>query len=126
MSEKRKILIVDDDKEMVAVMNRILVHDDHSYQLDVAYNGKEALSKLDEFFPDLVLLDVRMPEMDGFAFCEQMKASEKHQNVKVIVVSGALDMDSVDKFMKLGANDYLTKPFRNEFLLMLVERVLSS
>ena len=121
----KKIFIVDDDKEMVSAIRRVLANQ-KKYEIDVAYDGFTAGQKFVEFKPDLVLLDIRMPGLDGYEVCSLFRQNPASQGVKVIIISGALDMDGVEKIMKIGANDYLTKPFRNEFLVMLVERVLAS
>jgi excisionase family DNA binding protein len=119
----KKILIVDDDKEMVSAIRRVLANQ-RKYEIDVAYDGFTAGKKFVEFRPDLVLLDIRMPGLDGYEVCSLLRQNPETQGIKVIIISGILDMDAVEKIMKIGANDYLTKPFRNEFLVMLVERVL--
>ncbi|MBF0122971.1 MAG: response regulator [Candidatus Omnitrophica bacterium] len=121
----KKILVVDDDKEMVSAIRRVLANQ-KKYEIDAAYDGFTAGQKFVEFKPDLVLLDIRMPGLDGYEVCSLLRQNPASQGVKVIIISGALDMDGVEKIMKIGANDYLTKPFRNEFLVMLVERVLAS
>ena len=123
MADPKKILIVDDDHEMSNALRRVLVNQ-KKYMVDVAYDGLAAEAKFAEFRPDLILLDLRMPGMDGFEVCQRLRMDPAANHVKIIVVSGALDMDYVERFMKAGANDYLTKPFRNEFLLLKVERLL--
>lgn len=122
-AEQKKILIVDDDKEMVSALRRVLIHQ-KKYVIEVAYDGFSAGQKFAEFKPDLILLDLRMPGMDGYEVCAHLKKDPQAKKVKIIIISGALDMDGVEKFMKLGANDYLTKPFRNEFLVLKIERLL--
>jgi excisionase family DNA binding protein len=122
-STKIKILIVDDDREMASATRRALTLRG-IFEIEVAYDGFAAGQKFAEFKPHLILLDVKMPGMDGYDVCAQIRKDPNGKDVKIIVVSGALDMDGMEKVMKLGANDYLTKPFRNEFLLMKVERVL--
>lgn len=119
----RKILVVDDDREMVAAIRRVLASR-KDIEVDVAYDGFTAGQKFTSFAPDLVLLDIRMPGMDGYEVCRNIRTDQSNRQVKIIILSGALDMDGMEKVMRLGANDYLTKPFRNEFLLMKVERWL--
>jgi excisionase family DNA binding protein len=124
-SGRRKILIVDDDKEMVSAIRRVLLTQSH-FDIDVAHDGFMAGQRFAEFKPDLVLLDIKMPGMDGYEVCQRIRKDPSSKQVKIIVISGALDMDGMERMMQLGANDYLTKPFRNEFLLMKVSRVLES
>lgn len=125
MSELKRILIVDDDHEMSNALRRVLVNQ-KKYEVDVAYDGLAAEAKFAEFKPHLILLDLRMPGMDGLEVCVRLRKDPAGQDVRIIVVSGALDMDCVERFMEAGANDYLTKPFRNEFLALKVERLLDS
>ncbi|MEI6437880.1 MAG: response regulator [Candidatus Omnitrophota bacterium] len=123
MADLKRILIVDDDHEMANALRRVLANQ-KKYTIDIAYDGLSAESKFAEFKPDLILLDLRMPGMDGYEVCQRLRKDPAANNVKIIIVSGALDMDYVDRFMKAGANDYLTKPFRNEFLALKVGRLL--
>ncbi|MBF0485607.1 MAG: response regulator [Candidatus Omnitrophica bacterium] len=122
-STQKKVLIVDDDKEMVNAIRRVISSQNH-FQVDIAYDGFMAGQKFAEFKPDLVLLDIKMPGIDGYEVCQRIRKDPDSKHVKIIVISGALDMDGMERIMQLGANDYLTKPFRNEFLIMKVERVL--
>ena len=119
----KKILIVDDDKDMASAIRRALMLPG-GYEIDVAYDGFTAGQKFAAFRPDLILLDIRMPGMDGYEVCARIRKDPANKHVKIIIVSGAMDMDGMARVMQLGANDYLTKPFRNEFLVLMVERVL--
>ncbi|MBF0570142.1 MAG: response regulator [Candidatus Omnitrophica bacterium] len=121
----KKILVVDDDKEMVSAIQRVLLNEE-KYDIALAYDGFEAGQKFAEFKPDLILLDIRMPGLDGFEVCSRLRQDPQGQGVKIVIISGVLDMDAVEKIMKIGANDYLTKPFRNEFLIRMVERILAA
>ncbi|MBF0594800.1 MAG: response regulator [Candidatus Omnitrophica bacterium] len=123
MADLKKILIVDDDHEMANALRRVLMNQ-KKYTVEVCYDGPAAEQKVREFHPDLILLDLKMPGMDGYEVCVRLRQDPATKDLKIIVVSGALDMDSVERFMKAGANDYLTKPFRNEFLILKVERLL--
>ena len=120
---KRKILIVDDDKEIVSAIRRALMSI-KDIIVDTAYDGPGAKFKFDEFKPDLVLLDMRMPGTDGYELCAAIRQHPAGKNVKIIIVSGIMDMDGLEKVVKMGANDFLAKPFRNEFLQLKVERML--
>ena len=122
-SSKIRVLIVDDDKEMTNATRRVL-STRSIFETEVAYDGFTAGQKFAEFKPNLILLDIKMPGMDGYEVCQQIRKDPASKDVKIIAVSGALDMDGMERIMQLGANDYLTKPFRNEFLMMKIERVL--
>jgi CheY-like chemotaxis protein len=119
----RKILIVDDEKEMVGTIRRALssVKD---IVIETAYDGLEAIEKFPAFKPDLILLDMRMPGLDGYEVCLRLRQDPAGRDVKIIMISGAMDMDAVEKVAVAGVNDFLAKPFRNEFLKLKVERIL--
>jgi serine phosphatase RsbU (regulator of sigma subunit) len=104
-----KILIVDDEPFNVDYLEQEL--DDLNYETAVAVNGQDALEKVQSESPDLVLLDIMMPVMDGFEVLEHLKADQATRDIPVIVISAHSDLRSVVKGIKLGAEDYLPKPF---------------
>ncbi len=103
------ILVVDDNPENLRVLSNMLKQE--NYIVRVAQNGKQALASIVESEPDLVLLDVNMPEMNGLEVCKRVKSDPAYDNLPVIFIS-ALD-DSFNKSLGLaaGAIDYMTKPF---------------
>jgi CheY-like chemotaxis protein/class 3 adenylate cyclase len=109
MHKRPKILIVDDEPFNISVLEQEL--DDLEYDTASAANGQEALEQVTAESPDLVLLDIMMPVMDGFAVLEQLKASRATRDIPVIVISANNDMPSVVRGIKQGAEDYLPKPF---------------
>lgn len=109
-----KILIVDDEPFNVDYLEQEL--EDLDYLTLTAFNGQEALNQVADERPDLVLLDIMMPLMDGFAVLEQLKADKTWRDIPVIIISAMNDLNSVVKGIKMGAEDYLPKPF-NEILL---------
>src|SRR4051794_10874191 len=109
MPEQSTILVVDDDAVNRKLLEHNLLADGH--QVITANDGNEALERLREQRPDVVLLDVLMPGLDGFGVLEHMKANSSFQDVPVIMVSGLEDFDSVIRCIELGAEDYLPKPF---------------
>jgi len=119
----KKILIVDDEKEMVNTIRRALslIKD---LEIDAVHDGLAAVKKFMEFKPDLILLDMRMPGLDGYEVCTTIRKDPAGQKVKIVMISGAMDMDAVERVAQAGANDFLAKPFRNEFLQLKVERIL--
>lgn len=114
MHQPAKILIVDDEPFNVDTLEQEL--DDLGYTTVSAANGRQALAQVAAEDPDLILLDIMMPEMDGFQVLSQLKAEPTWRDIPVIVISAMTDMSSVVKGIKLGAEDYLPKPF-NEVLL---------
>ena len=119
----KKILVVDDEKEMVNMIRRALssVKD---IVIDEVHDGLAAVRKFSEFKPDLILLDMRMPGLTGHEVCTVIRKDPEGRDVKIIMISGAMDMDALERVAEAGANDFLAKPFRNEFLKLKVERIL--
>jgi class 3 adenylate cyclase len=109
-----KILIVDDEPFNVDYLEQEL--EELSYAIITASNGKEALDRVKNEHPDLVLLDIMMPVMDGFAVLGELKANPLLRQIPVIVISAANDLESVVKGIQLGAEDYLPKPFEPTLL----------
>ena len=112
---KKKILIVDDDKGMVDSIQRLLKRE-NKYDLEVAYDGFEAGQKFMTYKPDLVILDIRMPRVDGYKLCSAIRNNPENKNIKILVISGLMGAKDKDKIIKLGAADYLVKPFDNKEL----------
>ena len=109
MDNRPKILIVDDEPFNVDYLEQEL--DDLDYDTVSASNGQEALDKLRVESPDLVLLDIMMPILDGFAVLARMQADSKLRNIPVIIISAMNDLQSMVKGIEQGADDYLPKPF---------------
>jgi sigma-B regulation protein RsbU (phosphoserine phosphatase) len=114
MGDSPKILIVDDEPFNVDYLEQEL--EDLDYETVSAFNGREALERVAAETPDVILLDIMMPIMDGFAVLEQLKAEPDWRNIPVIIISAMTDMESIIRGIALGAEEYLPKPF-NEVLL---------
>ena len=109
MNQRPKILIVDDEPFNVDYLEQEL--EDLDYDTLSAANGREALAQTTAGSPDVVLLDVMMPELDGFQVLERLKADKNTRNIPVIIISALNDLRSVVRGIELGAEDYLPKPF---------------
>ena len=114
MSKRPTILIVDDEPFNVDYLEQEL--DDLEYDTISAANGQQALEQVATHAPDMLLLDIMMPVMDGFQVLAHLKADARWRDIPVVIISAMSDMDSVVRGIKLGAEDYLPKPF-NEILL---------
>lgn len=119
--DKINILIVDDEIDLCQNLSELL-EEEEKYNVSIANNGKEGLIKIKEEIPDLVLLDIKMPEMNGIEILEKIKAINK--DTLVIMLTAYQTVDSAVKSMKLGAYDYITKPFEFEKLKISIERAL--
>lgn len=117
---KKPILVVEDDPELAEVYHTLLVQ--AGYSVAVAHNGKDALQVTEEHKPELILLDLRMPVMDGVEFLENYKLKENHPNVKVVVFSNYDMQDEIDDAYRLGAERYVLKAWASpKELLQIVE-----
>ncbi len=114
MANQPRILIVDDEPFNVDYLEQEL--EDQNYETLAAINGQDALDKIRVEHPDLILLDIMMPIMDGFAVLECIKAEPLTRDIPVIVISANNDLSSVVKGIKMGAEDYLPKPFEPTLL----------
>jgi len=114
MSAKRKILIVDDVSTNVLLIKRILETD---YTIKTAQSGEEALDILPAYRPDIILLDIMMPGMDGYEVCRRIRSERRYAFIKIILVSAKNLIDDRLKGYDVGADDYITKPFVKRELL---------
>ena len=117
-----QILIVDDNEINRDMLARRLRRKD--FNLSMAVDGRAALSMLQANRYDLILLDIMMPEIDGYAVLKYLKKDPRLRNIPVIIISALEEMDSVMQCMEIGADDYLTKPFDPEMLKSAVNRCL--
>jgi excisionase family DNA binding protein len=120
---KKKIMIVDDDPEMRKLLTKILSRDD--YLTETASNGIDAGIKIMQFKPDLIILDLYMPQMDGFDICTRLKKESNHSHIKILILTGYDPEKNRDRIMKAGADAFLAKPVKNKVLLQHVEYLLS-
>lgn len=122
--EKKKVVCIEDEPEMIDLVKLILGR--KGFDLTGAMGGREGLEAVRRVKPDLVLLDLMMPDMDGWEVYQQMKADSELADIPVIVVTAKAQ--SIDKVLGLHiakVDDYVTKPFGPQELLQSVERVLS-
>jgi DNA-binding response OmpR family regulator len=118
-----KVLAVDDDKTIRDILESVLTR--HGFQVITASNGKKCLSIMQTVVPDLILLDVQMPEMDGFETLKHLKANVKTKDIPVIILTAAAkDAESIATGLTLGADEYLIKPIYADELLVRVRAVL--
>ncbi len=103
------ILIVDDQRSNIDLVSSFLEED--GYSLSFTTNGKDALKAAFEYEFDLILLDINMPQMDGFAVCKRLKNDSVTKEIPIIFLSGASDINSIAMAFRLGAVDYVSKPF---------------
>ncbi len=123
MEKKSKILIVDDNVDAVEFLEKRLRSE--GYNTADAYDGEEGLKKVVEYNPDLIILDVMMPKLDGYEVCKRLKFDENTRYIPVLMLTAKSDVESKVKGLDIGADDYLPKPFDYKELSARVRSLLS-
>ena len=117
MSMRKKILIVEDDADCRELINLILEDD---YDVVMAVDGEEALAAIDRENPDLVLLDIMIPQIDGWEVLRRLRTDERYKNLVVLAVTALASEESRQRAIREGATDYVVKPFDPEELLEVI------
>ena len=123
VSEKELVLIVDDTPANLAVLSEAI--SDAGFETAIAIDGERALMQIHQDPPDLILLDIMMPGIDGFETCRRIKADEKFQDIPIIFMTALADVENKVKGLALGAADYITKPFQEQEVLARVQTQLN-
>lgn len=119
---KNRILVVDDDPEVIRLLTARLVNS--GYDVSSASNGLEAMEKIKKRRPDLIVLDVMMPQMDGFNVCSCLKEDESLKDIPVLFLTGLGQIKDMKRAIEAKANAYIVKPFDSEELLETIERLI--
>ncbi len=127
MSEKIKVLVADDEQFVLDFLNDLL--STSGFEVLKAVNGKEAIESISRDKPQVLLLDITMPDMDGFKTCEQIRKRPENDSLVIIMLTGDGHESAIVTALESGADDYVTKPFKNEELVgkiqSLIERAKS-
>ena len=123
MSTTKKILVVDDDPYILMSLEFLMKK--NGFEVMVARNGTEALDIVEKQVPDIVLLDIMMPDVDGYAIGKHIKSSKKLKEAKVVFMSAKSKETDIRKGYDLGASLYVTKPFSTRQLLKQVQELIS-
>ncbi|MGL5272574.1 MAG: response regulator [Phocaeicola sp.] len=119
---QKKILIVDDCQTIMMLLKTKLR--DKKFILETASNGEDALAKVASFNPDIILLDIMMPKMDGYEVVERLRADKQYNNILIVLISGLNSQKNINKGLSLGANYYLAKPFAMDELFTIIDNCL--
>lgn len=119
-----RILVVEDEADIRDLLQIVLTA--QGYEVATAENGRDGLDQLGRFAPDLVLLDLAMPELDGMGFLKGKSKLFDRRDVPVIVLSARDKNGDVMRAMEMGADNYITKPFDTELVLASIERLLAA
>jgi CheY-like chemotaxis protein len=123
MADGKRILICDDDPAILRVIQVNL--EVEGYDVLTAHHGEEALEVAHAEHPDLIILDIMMPRLDGYQTCEQLKAADDTKEIPVIFLSAKAQASDIEKGKSYGVEEYLTKPFDPTDLIDVVERLLA-
>lgn len=118
----KRVLIIEDELDLVAALRLRL--EANGYQVSEATDGQAGLNKAREEKPDLIILDVRLPRLDGFTLCRMLKFDEKFQNIPIILLTARIQQADVQQGMEAGADAYMTKPYKAEELLKKIKELL--
>ena len=122
-SGKRKALVVDDDLELVEMM-RDVMEADGRFEVRVANNGFDAGMMVKEYHPDVIVLDVMLPDINGKEVCQRVRSDSTMDDVRIICISGMVEREKIEELRQAGANDFLQKPFDVETLMSRVCKML--
>ena len=115
-SGKRKVLIVDDDEELVELIEDVLVRDGR-FEVKTVNNGFDAGMMVKDYRPDIIVLDVMLPDINGKEVCQRVRSDKSMDDVRIICISGMVEEDKVGELKAAGADDFMHKPFEVEKLI---------
>lgn len=115
-SGKREVLLVDDDRDLIEVLKNALDADGR-FEVRVANTGFDAGMMVKEYRPDIIVLDVMLPDINGRDVCQRVRSDNQLEEVKIICISGMVEPDKIDDLKIAGANDFLQKPFEIDELI---------
>jgi excisionase family DNA binding protein len=122
-SGKRKAVVVDDDEELVELIRDALANDGR-FEIRTANNGFDAGMIVKEYRPDVIILDVMLPDINGREVCQRIRSDSTLDDVKVVCISGMVEADKIDELKAAGANDFIQKPFEVEHLIEAICKLL--
>ena len=115
-SGRRKALVVDDDEDLVELIREALENDGR-FEVRIANNGFDAGMMVKEYHPDLIVLDVMLPDINGKEVCQRVRNDSTMDDVRIICISGMVEEDKIDDLRAAGANEFMHKPFEVEALV---------
>ena len=115
-SGRRKVLLVDDDTELVEVMTKFL-EEDGRFEVKIATTGFDAGMLVKEYRPDMIVLDVMLPDINGKEVCQRVRADSTMEDVRILCISGMIEEDKIQDLRLAGADDFMHKPFDAEQLI---------
>lgn len=123
-SGKKRVLVVDDDEAIVEMLVELLERDGR-FEVRTARSGYDAGLSTHEFRPDVIILDFKLPDINGNVVCRTLRSNPAFEHIKIIIISGVVDKDEIDELMTAGADDFLQKPFQIDELLVRMVRLVN-
>ena len=118
----KKILIVDDEPNIIVPLEFLM--EQNNYEVKVADTGEKALDLIENYNPDLILLDIMLPGMDGYEVCQKIRMNPNFKTMKIVFLSAMARTIDIAKGMGLAADDYITKPFSNSYVVDCINALL--
>jgi len=118
----KKILIVDDEPNIIVPLEFLM--EQNNYEVKVADTGEKALDLIENYNPDLILLDIMLPGMDGYEVCQKIRMNPNFKTMKIVFLSAMARTIDIAKGMGLAADDYITKPFSNAYVVDRINALL--
>jgi excisionase family DNA binding protein len=115
-SGKRKVLLVDDDPDLVGLMHKFL-EEDGRFEVRIASNGFDAGMMVKDYHPDIIVLDVMLPDINGKEVCQRVRSDASLEDVRILCISGMVEEEKIQELRLAGADDFLHKPFEIDFLV---------
>jgi DNA-binding response OmpR family regulator len=122
LDQNKTILILEDEREFLETLSNLLR--DQGYKVIESYSGEEAVGKLSECKPDLIIADIKLPGIDGFDFFSKVRKIDKYQTIPFIYLTAFNNLKAAIEAKATGAADYITKPFELEYLISRVKELL--
>jgi len=120
---KKKILVVEDEESLLKLQSILLTI--RGYTVEGAMDGQAALEAVETMNPDLILLDIMLPKIDGFEVCRQVKANEATRHIPVVMLTAKKSVEDRVKGKQAGADMYITKPYKSSIVIETIQRLLS-
>lgn len=118
----KKILVIDDEKNILKSI--VMYLEGHKYSVQAISNGLDGIKFAKEYMPDLILLDLVLPDIDGYMVCKTIKESLETENIPIVIMSAKSQQVDIDKAFDVGALDYIMKPFEPQKLLEKIQKYL--
>jgi two-component system alkaline phosphatase synthesis response regulator PhoP len=120
--QQRKVLIVDDEPDIVEILSYNLAKED--FEVFKAYNGRQAISSIEVHHPDVVIMDIWMPEMNGLEACRRIKGNESLKNIKILILTADRDEYTGLEASEAGCNQFVTKTVKPDFIVSMVKDLM--